>query len=712
MNTSLDIRSINETGGLCNSLLMTSPCNPLQVVSMGLYKDTLYYVGYHRELYRVKLGTVSSGCTPITILPSTSDGIFLNSLEVSRDGIVYVANAETRELYRYNPYTQVTTTLGVLNVMPGGDLIFYHDKLLLATMSNGVYEVNINDPGSSTAFIDIPPGGPVFYGLLAVPFDCNNNKYYGLQWNGNFSGTNLYELDMENHQVLGITCTLPFLAYDAASSVSNGNTVGITIDQVHVQPACGNGTLAEITVSATTGGGDITYTLDGTLSNQTGIFTGVTQTVHTLHIQNSMNCSRDTVISVAHGLLPEINIDKRDPYCLIPNGRITVTATSGYGPVQYSIDGNNFGTGNIFTNLTAGPHTVSIKDAAGCAKDTVIILTDSGIPSFFTSIDITPTTCISKNGSIQVQLAAGINAADVTVSLNSSTPQSSLSFTQLDSGQYQLHLVYQNICMYDTVVKVLYTVNPSPQILVSIADQKCTGPNGAAGFSINGDHAPYLVNFNNAGNSTAFSYPGLAPGSYPVLITDRDGCFFDSSIIIRPYNTAPANIGIEKTDPDCSRINNGRLTVHITGSQGPYIFTMSGSTYNNDIPVTGLSEGDYRMYIFNSDHCFVDSSFINLAMTLLPECDKIYVPSAFTPDNDGLNDIFRAHAGATVNDFEMLIYNRAGQLVFSSVDKNKGWDGKLNGVIQSAGAYVWVIRYNSLFYAQKKLLKGTLSLIR
>ena len=89
----------------------------------------------------------------------------------------------------------------------------------------------------------------------------------------------------------------------------------------------------------------------------------------------------------------------------------------------------------------------------------------------------------------------------------------------------------------------------------------------------------------------------------------------------------------------------------------------------------------------------------------------INMPSAFTPDKDGLNDIFRVKYPFPVKQFQMRIYNRWGQKIFETTDINKGWNGTYKGWNAAIGAYVWTI---SLTDAEGKTqsMHGTVTLIR
>jgi len=80
----------------------------------------------------------------------------------------------------------------------------------------------------------------------------------------------------------------------------------------------------------------------------------------------------------------------------------------------------------------------------------------------------------------------------------------------------------------------------------------------------------------------------------------------------------------------------------------------------------------------------------------------VYVPDAFSPNGDGLNDMFFAK-GIDVTSFDMKIFNRWGELFFESTDINKGWDGTLNGKPVPNDVYVWVMDYTNICTGKRKV---------
>jgi gliding motility-associated-like protein len=548
INTSNAFYLFDQKNGSCTLVDGGSYCNQgaESIFSTALHKDTLYFISSVGLLYRMKLGDISS-CILLTSFPITSN---INSLVAGADGLIYAAEWPTGVLYRYNPYKNVKENLGQINARPGGDLMFYKGKLLMATDNFTIYEININNPSASTVFMNTATYN--FFGLISVPYNCTTNKYYGLALIDAVR-TELVELDMENKRVLGATCALPIEMFDAASNLDDGTTLGVTIDSIKFQPPCGQDSLANIFINASAGSPRLTYILDGALTNNTGAFYGIKEGQHSLKVSNNPGCYKDSTITINHGL-GKIEINSVSPGCDHQTGSISISGTSGYHPILYSLNGAGFQTGSSFTNLVAGTYTLKIIDAAGCEKDT--------------------------------------------------------------------------------------------------------------GATI-------------------------------------------SKYIISPYA-----ISIDTLQPSCQQIHRGQITATVSGTQEPYFLRSGNLNYGNGQPIKNLTAGTYDIIVLNRDNCPIDTVSVQLSLKYSPECDRLSVPSAFTPNSDGLNDVFKVLAGEGIIDFRLSVYDRWGQLIFSTTDKAKGWDGGLKGMSQPVGIYVWTLSYKTLWGSSKKLAKGTVTLIR
>jgi gliding motility-associated-like protein len=89
----------------------------------------------------------------------------------------------------------------------------------------------------------------------------------------------------------------------------------------------------------------------------------------------------------------------------------------------------------------------------------------------------------------------------------------------------------------------------------------------------------------------------------------------------------------------------------------------------------------------------------------------IAVPTAFTPNNDGLNDYLYPLNAYKATNLLFRVYSRSGKVVFTTNDWTRKWDGKIGDVEQPTGVYIWMLDYNDA-NGKRVSLKGTTALIR
>lgn len=150
-------------------------------------------------------------------------------------------------------------------------------------------------------------------------------------------------------------------------------------------------------------------------------------------------------------------------------------------------------------------------------------------------------------------------------------------------------------------------------------------------------------------------------------------------------------IQIEKSNDFSCKLD----TVFLKASGGSYYYWLPAhlvSDPRSDQPFV-THKGDRQLFevtVFSELGCSASRSIIVRDFSYSNQ--SFFVPNAFTPNNDGLNDCFGVMKwGNAVRKFRMTIYNRLGQTIFTSNDVNTCWDGKYNGVPQPSGTYIYLI---------------------
>ncbi len=139
-------------------------------------------------------------------------------------------------------------------------------------------------------------------------------------------------------------------------------------------------------------------------------------------------------------------------------------------------------------------------------------------------------------------------------------------------------------------------------------------------------------------------------------------------------------------------------------------FNLSATNVPNPVALFDINSGNirYKVVGYSEEGCR-DSAFI--AVKVFKTLPAVFVPTAFTPNNDGRNDLLRPIAAGMTSIDYFRIYNRWGQLLFSTSTNGHGWDGRINGQVQTTGTFVWAVKatdYTGKAYFQK----GTVTLIR
>jgi hypothetical protein len=245
------------------------------------------------------------------------------------------------------------------------------------------------------------------------------------------------------------------------------------------------------------------------------------------------------------------------------DGAASLLVAGGITPYTYIWDANaNNQTSLTASNLTVGTYQVNVADSNGCLFDTTVNVPEPAIMALSTSN--VPVSCFDgTDGTVTVNPLGG--SAPYTYLWDASANnQTTKVASSLIAGGYSVTVTDTNGCNASIIAN---TTEPNALNVtaVQISNVSCYGDsNGSAGVTINGGVAPYAYSWNLAANlqSTA-NATGLPNGAFNVLITDTNGCFLDTTVIVN-QPTAFLTHTSTVTNVLCFGGNSG--TVNITPS--------------------------------------------------------------------------------------------------------------------------------------------------
>lgn len=214
---------------------------------------------------------------------------------------------------------------------------------------------------------------------------------------------------------------------------------------------------------------------------------------------------------------------------------------------------------------------------------------------------------------------------------------------------------------------------------------------------------------NNAAILNPVGYPPRTT-DYVLTVYDTKGCPKPRSDTVRVTVIPKMNVSAGR---DTAVIAGQPLQLNASGGIA-YLWSppdnLSAANIPNPVALFSTFSEDirYKVVAYSDEGCR-DSAFINVM--IFKTMPTVFVPTGFTPNNDGKNDILKPIAVGIRNIDYFNIYNRWGQLLFTTTINGNGWDGKINGQVQTTGTFVWMVKatdYNGTPYFQK----GLVTLIR
>ena len=529
----------------------------------------------------------------------------------------------------------------------------------------------------------------------------------------------------------------------------------------------------QIIISAFSPSGSLLeYSIDNGNSYSTdSIFTGLIAGNYIIRIQDINGCEgfyTDNPVILADILGPQVQppviTDETD---FLGNGSIDIAVTGSTSQIFFSIDyGSTWQTNNgFFDNLSAGIYTCIVKDENDC-DTTFTVEIQNIILTYLHAITGPGGHCLGNTAMVPVNVdnfnsvatfhlklsyngdnlqcegftnvhpqlldsltgwvdqAAGIiNLAwnsPSPVTFTQPEPVAELVFTTKNPGQGELAWYTGATESYFTnssgnpipaeFSTGQVTIYEPPQIILGQNKTVCTGQFVILMSLASGNQPPidyqwiYPNGDTTSNDPTFFSITSSDAGLYTLLATDHVGCTDQKSIEL-----------LVSENPVAVFHGTDTLEMH-TGDvldAGAGLSSYRWNTGDSTESIVINAEGMYSVEMESSVGCLgTDSVYVKLTSEEIPET-HLFIPNAFTPDGDGVNDTFQAfYNGNDISHFTMEIYDRWGGRIFRSENILFGWDGKKNGNPCPGGVYVYKIIFSVNGMPGNQERVGTVMLVR
>lgn len=313
------------------------------------------------------------------------------------------------------------------------------------------------------------------------------------------------------------------------------------------------------------------------------------------------------------------------------------------------------------------------------------------------------------NGQVQVQASSGL--APYTYSWNDPLNQQTALADSLCAGTYVVTVTDSRGCTTSDTIEVTAPDSLTMNLL-STPDYCGEICGGTATCLPSGGNGNYTFLWDDQQNQSVATATGLCQGLYTVTLSDALGCTRSDSIYVNYVDSFPS-----------LTVTADTTVLYISQSTGLYAITPAGpftylwtpdlslnsNTTQNPI-ATPIENTTYFVIATDKNGCTVLDSITILVKTILCDEPEIFIPSAFSPNGDQQNDLFRIR-GNTIETMYLVIYDRWGEKVFETKDINTGWNGYYKGKLVPPDVYVYYVE-TTCFNKTEFRKKGNVTVIR
>jgi gliding motility-associated-like protein len=447
--------------------------------------------------------------------------------------------------------------------------------------------------------------------------------------------------------------------------------------------SCFGGINGSATANTTGGSSPYDYVwtgTSGTLQTATNITTsntinGLPAGTYTVTVTDNGGCISNTTVTITQpaSALSLSTTASAPTTCGLNNGTATVSSVGGTPGYTYSWSPSG-GTGSTAGSLASGTYTITVTDANSCTATT----TASIAPSSGVSVS-TANTPVSCNGGSNGTATASPSGGTGMYSYSWNNGSSSAGISGLSAGTYTV-TVTSGSCSNTATATI--TQPAALTATLSTTPATCTSATGTASINITSGGGPFSYTWTNG--STGSTVNNLPSGNISVTVSYGSGCSQNFTGTVGSTGTITASAG-----NNVSIISGESTTLTATGGTSYLWSPVTGLSCNTcPSPVASPSSTtEYCVNVTDANGCS-DSACVVVDVDI--KCGELFVPNAFSPNNDNENDILFV-MGNCVTNLNFAVFDRWGEKVFESSDQANGWDGTMKGKRLDSAVFVYYL---------------------
>lgn len=391
---------------------------------------------------------------------------------------------------------------------------------------------------------------------------------------------------------------------------------------------------------------------------------------------------------------------------------LTVNPTSAVTVNDTICSGSTYTLPDGTTVSTAGTYTSTFTNQYGCDS---IITTNLTIITITLTTQSTDALCAGDaNGTITATAAGGATPYTYTLSSGGNVigTNNTGSFNTLTAATYTVSVTDNASCSASGNATV------SEPVTLTVQDDQvnvtCYGfSDGQLLLTPSGGVTPYIYSLPSSTSSSGL-FTQLAAGNYNYTVTDSNNCTVNGTVTI----TEPQQI-ILNVNPDSATIKlSESVQLQATTNYDPnanYNWSPANLLSCVTCPnpsITTYQSVELQVQVtvnINGADCYAEAE---VPITVIPDY-TIFIPNSFTPNADGLNDMFKLFGNIpAIKDIDISIFNRIGEKVYQTYDTEFEWDGTYKGKLVDPGVYVYILKATFLDNNTPKIYKGAITIIR